>query len=90
MSGWGNVSVVDLVERRIREALNPQSVRVEPTFGDPNGAHVSIRVIGECFEGKRAVARHQMVYRAIWKEMDAGLVHAVDSLETLTPEEVNK
>ncbi|KAF6001935.1 hypothetical protein F1559_001763 [Cyanidiococcus yangmingshanensis] len=90
MSGWGDNTVVERVERRIQEALNPQSLRVEPTFGDPNGAHVNIRVVGECFQGKRLVARHQMVYRAIWKEMDAGVVHAVDSLETLTPEEANK
>ncbi|BAM79021.1 hypothetical protein, conserved [Cyanidioschyzon merolae strain 10D] len=87
MSGWARGSVVDVVEQRIRDALKPQSIRVEPTYGDPNGTHVSIRVVGDCFRGKRPVARHQLVYRAIWKEMDAGLIHAVDSLETLTPEE---
>ena len=79
-----------LLERRIREALEPESVQVLPVFDDdPNGSHVRIRVIGACFEGKRPVARHQMVYKAIWKEMETGMVHAVDSLEALTPSEAS-
>jgi BolA-like protein 1 len=38
------------------------------------------------FEGKRAMQRQQLVYKAIWEEMQ-GAVHAVDSMVCKTPDE---
>jgi stress-induced morphogen len=55
-------------------------------YDDPNGSHISIEVVSEKFEGKRAVQRQQMVYKAIWEEL-AGPVHAVDSMICKTPTE---
>jgi BolA protein len=55
-------------------------------FDDPNGSHISIVVVSDKFEGKRAVQRQQMVYKAIWEEL-AGPVHAVDSMICKTPTE---
>lgn len=55
-------------------------------YDDPNGSHISIVVVSDKFEGKRAVQRQQMVYKAIWEEMQ-GAVHAVDSMVCKTPSE---
>jgi len=56
-------------------------------YDDPNGSHIAIEVISELFEGKRAVQRQQLVYKAIWEEMQ-GAVHAVDSMICKAPSEV--
>ena len=56
-------------------------------YDDPNGSHISIEVVSDAFEGKRPVQRQQLVYKAIWEELQ-GPVHAVDKMVTLTPSEV--
>ena len=56
-------------------------------FDDPNGSHISIEVVSTQFAGKRPVQRQQLVYKAIWEELQ-GPVHAVDSMICKTPEEV--
>ena len=55
-------------------------------YDDPNGSHISIEVVSPKFEGKRAVQRQQMVYKAIWEELQ-GPVHAVDAMVCKTPDE---
>jgi stress-induced morphogen len=47
----------------VRAALNPIECQVIPAYGDPNGSHVTIKVVSAAFEGKRAVQRQQMVYK---------------------------
>jgi BolA protein len=56
----------------------------------PKGAesHFNVFVVAEAFAGKRAVARHQAVYRALAQQM-AGSIHAL-ALKTLTPAEWSK
>lgn len=54
------------------------------TSGD--GRHVCIDVISKAFEGKSAVNRQRMVYKAIWEELQS-TVHAVDQMTTKTPDE---
>jgi stress-induced morphogen len=56
-------------------------------FDDPNGSHISIEVVSSVFEGKRPVQRQQLVYKALWEELQ-GPVHAVDSMVCKTPEEL--
>jgi stress-induced morphogen len=56
-------------------------------YDDPNGSHISIEVVSSKFEGKRAMQRQQMVYKAIWEELQ-GPIHAVDSMVCKTPDEV--
>lgn len=46
----------------------------------------SIDVVSSAFEGKSAVNRQRMVYKAIWEELQ-NVVHAVDQMTTKTPEE---
>ena len=38
-------------------------LEVVPAYGDPNGSHVTIRVVSDAFEGKRSLQRQQMVYK---------------------------
>ena len=59
----------------------------EGAFDDPNGSHIAIKVVSPMFAGKRVVQRQQLVYKAIWEELQ-GPVHAVDSMECKTPDEV--
>lgn len=47
---------------------------------------MSIEVVSAMFEGKRPVQRQQLVYKAIWEELQ-GPVHAVDSMVCKTPSE---
>lgn len=43
-------------------------------YDDPNGSHISIEVVSDAFEGKRAVQRQQLVYKAIWEELQGPVV----------------
>ncbi|HEY9461118.1 MAG TPA: BolA/IbaG family iron-sulfur metabolism protein [Paralcaligenes sp.] len=50
-----------------------------------DGAHFEALIVSSAFEGKRLVARHQLVYAALGERMKAE-VHAL-SMRTLTPAE---
>lgn len=63
-----------------------QNRQLAGAYDDPNGSHISIEVVSTKFEGKRAMQRQQMVYKAIWEELQ-GPVHAVDSMVCKTPDE---
>lgn len=82
----GEKSIVDTCRDKIIKAMETDDVVVKGAFDDPNGSHISIEVVSELFEGKRAVQRQQLVYKAIWEEMQ-GAVHAVDSMICKTPDE---
>mmetsp|Transcript_42597 Transcript_42597/g.114044 ORF Transcript_42597/g.114044 Transcript_42597/m.114044 type:complete len:82 (-) Transcript_42597:50-295(-) len=75
------------IERKLREALDPVKLEVIPAYGDPNGSHVSLRVVSKQFEGKRSMQRQQMVYKVLWDELQSQKIHAVDKMEVLTPQE---
>eukprot|EP00527_Entomoneis_sp_CCMP2396_P009265 CAMPEP_0198138300 /NCGR_PEP_ID=MMETSP1443-20131203/1707_1 /TAXON_ID=186043 /ORGANISM="Entomoneis sp., Strain CCMP2396" /LENGTH=135 /DNA_ID=CAMNT_0043800011 /DNA_START=211 /DNA_END=618 /DNA_ORIENTATION=- len=79
-------TIVDICKGKIQEALEAESVKVTGAYDDPNGSHISIEVVSSKFEGKRAVQRQQLVYKAIWEEMQ-GAVHAVDSMVCKAPGE---
>lgn len=61
------------MENKISTAVKPSRLQVVPTLGDPNGAHVSIEVVSSSFEGMSSVKRHQIVYKAIWEELQVSL-----------------
>ena len=50
-----------------------------------DGAHFEAIIVSPAFEGKRLIARHQLVYRALGDRM-RDEIHAL-SMKTLTPEE---
>lgn len=50
-----------------------------------DGAHFEAIIVSPAFEGKRLIARHQLVYRALGDRM-RDEIHAL-SMKTLTPDE---
>lgn len=69
------------IENRIRAGFPDGQIEVRDTVGD--GDHWHATVVSPAFEGKRPVARQQMVYAALG-ELMRGPIHAIQ-LETLTP-----
>ena len=77
---------VNSCRNKIKEALSPEELIVTSAHDDPNGSHIAVKVVSTIFEGKNRVQRQQLVYKAIWDEMQ-GPIHAVDQLICKTPEE---
>jgi len=71
------------IKNLIEAGLDCQSVTVT---GD--GHHFEAFVVSSTFEGKRAVARQQLVYATVQPQISSGELHAL-SLKTLTPQEAN-
>ena len=69
------------ISQRIESALPGAEVRV----ASEDGVHFSALVVAPQFEGLRAIARHQLVYRALGTAV-GGAIHAL-SLDTPTPAE---
>ncbi len=72
----------DDVANLIRTGLPGALVSVE----SDDQAHFAARVISSEFAGRRAIARHQMIYRTLGERVGRE-IHAL-SIEALTPEEV--
>jgi acid stress-induced BolA-like protein IbaG/YrbA len=53
-----------------------------------DGSHFEAVIVSAAFEGKRPIARHQLVYAALGERMKAE-IHAL-SMRTLTPGEYAK
>ena len=68
------------VRRYIADGLACEHLEVQ---GD--GAHFEATIVSALFEGKRPVARHQLVYAALGERMREE-IHAL-SMKTLTPAE---
>ncbi len=71
----------DAVAELIRAGLPGAEVLVQ----SQDGTHFAARVIAREFAGKRALARHQLVYRTLGERMGRE-IHAL-SIEALTPDE---
>ena len=69
------------IARLIRAGLPGAQVRVQ----SEDNTHFAARVVAPEFEGKRSLARHQLVYRTLGELMGRE-IHAL-SIEALTPEE---
>ena len=69
------------VARLIRAGLPGAQVHVQ---SDDN-THFAARIVAREFAGKKSLARHQLVYRALGELMGRE-IHAL-SIEALTPEE---
>ncbi len=68
------------VQRYIADGLTCEHLQVS---GD--GQHFEAVIVCEAFEGKRPIARHQLVYGALGDRMREE-IHAL-SMKTLTPSE---
>ena len=71
----------DQLQSLIAQGLPCQHIEVS---GD--GRHWSAVIVSAAFEGKRLIARHQMVYATLGQRMHTDEVHAL-SMKTLTPSE---
>ena len=69
------------IARLIRAGLPGAQVRVQ----SEDNTHFAARVVAPEFEGKKSLARHQLVYRTLG-ELMGRQIHAL-SIEALTPEE---
>lgn len=69
MSDGPDTTVVGTCKAKIEAALSPKELEVTGAFDDPNGSHITVFCVSEKFEGKRSLARQQMVFKAIWEEM---------------------
>lgn len=85
-SNEDETTIVDICKSKIMKALETDNVTVTGAYDDPNGSHISVTVISDKFQGKRVVQRQQMVYKALWDELQ-GPVHAVDAMICKTPDE---
>uniref|UniRef100_A0A0E0E213 Uncharacterized protein n=1 Tax=Oryza meridionalis TaxID=40149 RepID=A0A0E0E213_9ORYZ len=85
-AGSTDSPAMQALETKIKEQLEADTVTVVDTSGD--GRHVCIDVVSKVFEGKSAVNRQRMVYKAIWEELQS-TVHAVDQMTTKTPSEAS-
>ena len=75
------------MQAKIRDGLGgADEVEVIDVSGDTR--HVAIRVVSKAFEGKSSINRQRLVYKCIWEEMQSKQVHAVQGIETKTPDEV--
>lgn len=70
------------VRQYIADNLTCEHIEVE---GD--GSHFEAVIVSPEFEGKRRIARHQLVYKALGNRMQ-NEIHAL-SMRTLTPAEYN-
>ena len=82
--------IQQMIEAKLRAALEPVHLEVlneSHMHSVPPGSetHFRVSVASAAFEGKRAVARHQLVYAALAAELKGG-VHAL-ALHTWTPQE---
>jgi acid stress-induced BolA-like protein IbaG/YrbA len=68
------------VQRYIAEGLDCEHLVV-----DGDGRHFDALIVSTAFEGKRPIARHQLVYAALGDRMRAE-IHAL-SMKTVTPDE---
>ncbi|MDG2018879.1 MAG: BolA/IbaG family iron-sulfur metabolism protein [Porticoccaceae bacterium] len=61
----------------VKSILETQLVDCEIKV-EADGSHVNIIVVGDIFDGKRAVQRQQLVYAALNEHIASGAIHAVN------------
>lgn len=78
-----------IIRNKIEQELAPQVLEVlnesHMHAGPAVNSHFNVTVVSTAFEGKRPVARHQMIYKILTDEL-AGEVHAL-ALHVFTPTE---
>ncbi|KAG1664592.1 hypothetical protein FOA52_012535 [Chlamydomonas sp. UWO 241] len=84
-AGQVTVPLMDSMRANITEALGATR-GLGRTRERTHTRMLCIDVVSEAFEGKQAMDRQRMLYKAIWLELQEA-VHAVDSMVTQTPAE---
>lgn len=82
------------IENCLRETFAPQKITVRDDShlhaghegAKSGGGHYAVTIVSPQFQGKSAVQRHQMIYRALGDMMKME-IHAL-SIQALTPDEL--
>jgi BolA protein len=83
-------NLIEQLTQRLEESLHPTFLNIEDDSamhaghaGNKGGAHLTLHVVSNQFEGKLPVARHRMIYEALasWMTHD---IHAL-SIQAQTP-----
>eukprot|EP00900_Chrysochromulina_parva_P012340 jgi/Chrpa1/21106/Chrysochromulina_OHIO_Genome00004557-RA len=90
LSGEADRTVVEKATTLIKKALSPKEVKIQGAYDDPNGSHITVYVVSEAFEGKRSLARQQLVNKALWDLLSGSNapVHAIDQMILKAPSEL--
>lgn len=83
------MTIEQTIRDKVEQSYSPQEVIIlnesHMHAGPAANSHFNLTVVSDAFEGKRPVARHQMIYKILAEEL-AGEVHAL-ALHLFTPEE---
>jgi acid stress-induced BolA-like protein IbaG/YrbA len=85
MSQYGSeTELIAAMRQAIEEAVPEATVDIR----SGGGGHFAVVVTSNAFDGKRSLAKQRMVLGALARFMkgDGAPVHAIDNLQTLTPE----
>jgi BolA protein len=92
MTNLQDIGMEQVIRNKVELEFAPQVLEVlnesHMHAGPAANSHFNVTVVSVAFEGKRPVARHQMIYKVLANEL-AGEVHAL-ALHVFTPEEWQK
>ncbi|MEH6448078.1 MAG: BolA family protein [Oleispira sp.] len=92
MTNRQGMTMEQTIRGKIEQEFTPQELIIlnesHMHAGPAANSHFNVTLVSEKFEGKRPVARHQMVYKVLADEL-AGEVHAL-ALHLFTQEEWEK
>lgn len=85
---------VTLIEKRLREALDPKDVQIVDDSaahrGHPGaqsgGGHFNVTIVSQVFAGTSLLERHRRVYAAL-RDLMPQEIHAL-SIKAITPDEL--
>jgi BolA protein len=87
-----DMTMDQIIRTKVEQALAPQELIIlnesHMHAGPAANSHFNLTLVSKQFEGKRPVARHQMIYKVLADEL-AGEVHAL-ALHLFTLEEWEK
>lgn len=86
------MTIEQIILTKVTKEFKPDSVGIlnesHMHAGPAENSHFNLTVVSDQFEGKRPVARHQMVYKVLSEEL-SGDVHAL-ALHLYTSKEWNE
>jgi BolA protein len=80
MKNLQGIEMEQIIRNKVEQALSPKVLEIlnesHMHAGPAANSHFKVTVVSDVFEGKRPVARHQMIYKILADEL-AGEVHAL-------------
>jgi BolA protein len=92
MKNLQDSAMEQVIRNKVEQELAPKVLEIlnesHMHSGPAANSHFNLTVVSDAFEGKRPVARHQMIYKILADEL-AGEVHAL-ALHVFTSDEWQK